>query len=80
MMRTPRQKQREMYRFQLHRIAMALRVNPSELESLDLCPCFFSGLQRTLFGFRVDWQTPNKTKLNELVYNITASSVSHSLN
>ena len=31
-MRTPRQKQREMYRFQLHRIAMALRVNPSELK------------------------------------------------
>jgi hypothetical protein len=32
MMRTPRQKQREMYRFQLHRIAMALRVNPSVLK------------------------------------------------
>jgi hypothetical protein len=65
MMRTPRQKQREMYRFQLHRIAMALRVNPSELKSLDLCTCFFGGLQRTLFGFRMEWQTPIKTKYHE---------------
>lgn len=65
MMRTPRQKQREMYLFQLHRIAMTLRINPTELKSLNLCICFFGGLHRTLFGFRVAWQTHTKTTYHE---------------